>query len=202
MVLDISLEMAPIKTVKTPTRFQQHRPTATGVKASPPGAPEGYVELQRYLPERRQRRYMLGVAENTIQAWDERRASRVTRRHQERVELVLWTCTHLRPHLPSDPGVGEFLVTKQFLLEGRQPGGVVRVHGKRGAVAVVELVQKTAQRAAADRRRLELGALLDNEPLWSAMSEGLSDAALAHLDAYTEALEELRSTRGSRDMLR
>jgi hypothetical protein len=188
--------------IKLPTRFKQHRPAAAVVKTSHPGAPEGYVELRRYLPERRQRRYMLGVAENTIQAWDERRASRVIRRHQERVELVLWTCTNLRPHLPSDPDVGEFLVTKQFLFEGRQPGGVVRVHGKRGAVAVVELVQKTAQRATADRRKLELEALLDNETLWSAMSDGLSDAALARLDAYTEAVEELRASRGSGDMLR
>lgn len=145
---------------------------------------------------------MLGVAENTIQAWDERRASRVTRRHQERVELVLWTCSELRRHLPSDPEVGQFLVSKQFLLGNRVPGGVIRLHGRSGAVALVELVQTAARRAAADHRRLELEALLKNESLWSAMTEGLSDAALVRLDSYAEAIEQLRESHGSRDMLR
>lgn len=199
MSRNLSLTMT---STTTPTRTKQRHSDAAIVKTSRAGAPEGYAELERYLPERRQRLFMLGVAENTIQSWDEHRASRIVRRHQERVKIVLWTCIKLRPHLPSDPDVGEFLVTKQFLLEGRPPGGLIRVHGQRGAVAVVKLVQNAARRAAADRRMLELEALLDNETLWSAMSEGLSDAALARLDAYTEAVEGLRASRGSRDMLR
>lgn len=185
------------------TKSPQRRRQGTGVaQPGATGAPEGYTELRRYLPERPQRRFALGVTENTILAWDEQRASRINRKHQGRVAVLVWTCANLRPYLSSESDVGEFLVRKQLVLGNRQPCGLIRVHGESGALAVVKLVKAAARRAADDRAKLELEAIIGNEPLWKAMSDGLSDVALERLDSYKEAARGLGASNGSRDMLR
>jgi hypothetical protein len=166
-----------------------------------PGAPSGYDTLRTYLPERAQRRRALGVTENTIIAWDERRARRVRREHQRKVSVLLDTCERIRPFFSEPAGIATFLVTPQLILDNREPYCLIRLHGERGAEIVSEIVKDEAQRAARLREKFALETVLADDAAWSAIRDGLSDAALARVKSSAPEASGIRRRRGTRDLL-
>jgi hypothetical protein len=166
-----------------------------------PGAPAGYDSLRLYLPSRTQRRVALGVTENTIISWDEHRAERVRGEHEGKVAVLLETCERIRPFFAKPSDVETFLITPQLILGNREPYGLIRLHGRRGAEIVADIVRDEARRASQLREKHAVDAVLGDEAAWSAIRKGLSDAALKRLKESEAQTARIRKKRGSRDML-
>jgi hypothetical protein len=165
------------------------------------GAPACYDQLRAFLPDRRQRQLALGVTENTIMAWDSRRVKRVRVEHQRKVNLLFSTCTKLSEFFASNDEVGRFLTTPQLILDNREPFGLIRLHGERGAKALVAIVADERRRGAQLREKLELEPVLNDDEAWDVIRKGLSDTAIERLDASAAATRKLREKRGSTDVL-
>lgn len=165
------------------------------------GAPSGYDSLKLYLPNRTQRRVALGVTENTIISWDGHRAERVRDEHERKVAVLLEACERIRPFFAEPCDVETFLITPQLILGNREPYGLIRLHGQRGAEIVVDVVRDEARRAAQLREKHAAEAVLGDDTAWTAIRKGLSDAALKRLKDSEAQTARIRKKRGSRDML-
>lgn len=165
------------------------------------GAPSGYDALRIYVPDRSRRQRVLGVTENTIISWDEHRAARVRQEHERKVAVLLDTCERINPFFPEPAAVSTFLLTPQLILGNREPYGLIRLHGEHGAKIVTKVVQDEARRAAQLRDKLAVDAVLADDTTWSAIREGLSDAALKRLNTSAADTGGIRKKRGTRDML-